>query len=199
MNTLPNKMKPWYEIGISLATPWAKIYRRDTIRRNHIRFCQSIAPHEDGFFNLCLISSIDKFYVDNRLVYHYVYYEDSAIHKFSNRLTSVAINIMPMLEDFVSSNYLDNRYFYGAIVQCAYFYVRTVKENYFTHPHNTKSFRELKCEMDDFLSNPKISKWLKQLKLSAAEDMIDFKNRLLLKLHLYWIFLITERRKNKKL
>ena len=196
---IEHKMKSWYEIGVSLATPWAKIYRRETIMRNHIRFCQSIAPHEDGFFNLCFISASDKFYVDNRLVYHYMYYEDSAIHKFSNRLIGVAANIMPMLEAFVSSNYHGDRVFYDAIVRRAYFYVRTVKENYFTHPNNTKSFRELKSEMDDFLSNSNISKWLKQLKLSDVEDMIDFKNRLLLKLHLYWIFLITERHKKKKL
>ena len=193
-----NDMSQWYEIGVCLATPWGKIYRRDAIIRNKIKFSPSLVLGQDGFFNLCFVSAIDRFYVDNRLVYHYVYYENSAIHKFSNRLINVTINLMPMLEDFVASNYPDNKDFYDAIIRRAYFYVRLIKEDYFTHPKNIKSFWELKSEMDDFLNNPNVSKWLKRLKLSDAADAVDFKNRLLLKLHLYWLFLITERRKRKK-
>lgn len=195
---IENNMKSWHGIGVNLASPWAKIYRREAIIRNNIRFSPRLVLGQDGFFNLCFVSAIDRFYVDNRLVYHYVYYEDSAIHKFSNRLISVTANLMPMLEDFVASNYPDNRSFYDAIIRRAYYYVRILKEDYFTHPKNIKSFWELKSEMDDFLSNPNISKWLKKLKLSDAEDAIDFKNRLMLKLHLYWMFLIIERRKRKK-
>lgn len=73
-----------------------------------------------------------------------------------------------------------------------------VKISFPYEKENYKSFWELKSEMDDLLSNPNISKWLKQLKLRGAENTVDFKNRLLLKMHLYWIFLITERRKRKK-
>lgn len=200
LNLISDNQRKWKEnYGIYLSTCWAKIYNREFLLQKKCSFSQDLSPHEDSFFILCVLNNTDKFFVDNHLVYHYVYYEGSAIHKFTNRLISVAINMMPMLEGFVDSNYPDNKSFNEAIIQRAYYYVRLTKEVYFTHPQNTKSFRELKCEMDDFLSNPKISKWLKQLKLSAAEDMIDFKNRLLLKLHLYWIFLITERRKNKKL
>ena len=90
---IENKMKSWYEIGVNLASVWAKIYRRETIIRNHVRFYQSIAPNEDGFFNLCFITNIDKFYIDNKLVYHYVYYDNSAIHKFTNRIINVSINL----------------------------------------------------------------------------------------------------------
>ena len=190
-------MEAWYEKGVNLNSPWAKIYKRDTIIKNQIRFSPKLVLHQDSFFNLWFASSIDRFYIDNRIVYHYVYYENSAIHKFSNRLFGVAINLMPMLEKFVASNYPDNRDFYDAISRRAYHYVRLIKEDYFTHPQNPKSFWELKSEMDNFLSTPNISKWLKQLKLRDAEDSVDFKNRLLLKTHFYWIFLLTERRKRR--
>ena len=195
---IADSLGSWYEKGVNLNSPWAKIYKRDTIIRNQIRFSPKLVLHQDSFFNLWFVSSIESFYVDNRIVYHYVYNENSALHKFSNRLFSVAINLMPMLEKFVAHNYPDNKDFYDAIVQRAYFYVRLIKEDYFTHPQNPKSFWELKSEMDAFLSNPNISKWLKKMKLRGAEDSVDFKNRLLLKMHLYWIFLITQRRKKKK-
>ena len=191
-------MESWYEKGVNLNSPWAKIYKRDTIIKNQIRFSPKLVLHQDSFFNLWFVSSIESFYIDNRIVYHYVYHENSALHKFSNKLLNVAINLMPMLEKLVANNYPDNKDFYDAISRRAYHYVRLIKEDYFTHPQNPKSFWELKSEMDNFLSNPNISKWLKQLKLRDAEDAVDLKNRLLLKLHLYWIFLITERRKKKK-
>ena len=195
---IADSLGSWYEKGVNLNSPWAKIYKRDTIIRNQIRFSPKLVLHQDSFFNLWFVSSIERFYVDNRIVYHYVYNENSALHKFSNRLFSVAINLMPMLEKFVANSYPDNKDFYDAIVQRAYSYVRLIKEDYFTHPQNPKSFWELKSEMDAFLSNPNISKWLKKMKLRGAEDSVDFKNRLLLKMHLYWIFLITQRRKKKK-
>lgn len=186
------------DIGISLASVWANLYKRDVILRNKVYFCQSIAPSEDGYFNLCFIQAIDKFYIDNRLVYHYVYYEGSAVHKFSDILKRTSINILPKLEDYVSTNYPERNDLKDAIAIRAYFYIREIKEYYFTHPQNTKSFSVLKSEMDEFLNNPIISKWIKKLRLLDAKDKIDFKNRLLLKLHLYWIFLITERRERKK-
>lgn len=191
-------MESWYEKGVNLNSPWAKIYKRDAIIKNQIRFSPKLVLHQDSFFNLWFASSIDRFYVDNRIVYHYICYENSSIHRFSNRLLGVAINLMPMLEKFVANNYPDNKDFYDAIGRRAYHYVRLIKEDYFTHPQNPKSFWELKSEMDNFLSNPNISKWLKQIKLRDAEDAVDLKNRLLLKLHLYWLFLITERKKRKK-
>jgi glycosyltransferase involved in cell wall biosynthesis len=196
---IANIMGSWYDRGVNLNSPWAKIYKRDTIIKNQIRFSPKLILHQDSFFNLWFVSSIDRFYIDNRIVYNYVYHENSAIHRFSNRLISVTVNLVPMLEKLVANNYPDNKDFYDAIIRRAYSYVRLIKEYYFTHPQNTKSFRELKSEMDEFLSNPNVSKWLKQLKLRDATDTIDFKNRLLLKLHLYWIFLITERKKKSKL
>jgi len=181
--------------GYLISTVWANIYRREFLIKNKIFFVQDVAPNEDFLFMIYLLHKVDAFYVDNRLVYHYVYYADSAVRKFTNRHISVAINMMPILDDFVFCNYPGNTRFMEAVVLRAYSYIRFNKGIYFTHPQNTKSFWKLKSEMDDFLSNPVISKWLKQLKLFGAEDKIDFRNRLLLKLHLYWLFLLTERRK----
>lgn len=184
--------------GLFMCMVWAKIYKREFLIHNKMYFLQDIAPNEDLFYNISILQKTERYYVDNKIVYHYIYYSDSAIHKFTNRHISVAINIMPKLEKYVACYYPDNNVFYDAIVRRAYYYVRVNTEIYFTHTKNTKTFWELKSEMDYFLGHPNISKWLKKLKLSDAEDMIDFKNRLLLKLHIYWIFLITERRKRRK-
>ena len=103
MRTLfSNDMSSWYSKAFNLATIWAKLYKRDIILQNHVFFIQDIAPNEDGYFNLCLLNSISTIYVDNTLVYHYVTFEESAIHKFSNHDFRVAKNLLPRLEEFVT-------------------------------------------------------------------------------------------------
>lgn len=81
---ISNNMDWWYSHGANLASVWAKVYKREKLLMHNIFFIQDIAPNEDGYFNLCLLCKIPAFYVDNTLVYHYFYYADSAIHKFSN-------------------------------------------------------------------------------------------------------------------
>ena len=76
--------------------------------------------------------------------------------------------------------------------------IRNAKQQYFTHPLNSKPFKELKAEMDALLSEPTIRKWIDKFRLSDARNRLELKNVILLKLRLYWIFLITERRKRRR-
>lgn len=199
MRTLfSNDMSSWYSKAFNLAAVWAKLYKRDIILQNHVFFIQDIAPNEDGYFNLCLLNSLSTIYVDNTLVYHYVTFEESAIHKFSNHDFRVAKNLLPRLEKFATIHSPNKTIFISAICSRTLQLIRSFKSLYFTHPQNTKSFGELKREMDDFLSTPVIRKYIRKMRLKDAKDKIELKNIILLKLHLYWIFLLTERRKRLK-
>ena len=189
-----NDMTRWYEQGMNLASVWAKIYKRDTLLRNQLFFLQDIAPNEDGFYNLCLLNTIPEFYIDNTIVYHYVTFAESAIHRFSNRDIRIAQNLLPRLRK------LDIPYncFSFAIAYRTLLLIKSAKQFYFTHPQNQKSFRELKKELGEFLSTPIIRHYVNSMRLLDAKNLQEFKNIILLKLHLYWIFLITERRKRRK-
>ena len=194
---ISNNMQWWYSRGTNLASVWAKVYKREILLIHHISFIQDIAPNEDGYFNLCLLCKIPTFYVDNTLVYHYVSYADSAIHKFSNCDIRIAKNILPRLEK-IADNYADEADYSTSISYRALKVIMSARQSYFTHPDNTKSFSELKAEMEDFISEPIIKKWIKRFRLRDVRNKMELKNLLLLKLHLYPIFLITERRKRKK-
>ena len=75
--------------------------------------------------------------------------------------------------------------------------IMSAKRLYFTHPQNTKSFWELKAEMNDFLSEPIIMKWIKKYRIKDVRKKEDLKNLVLLKFHLYIIFLIWDQMKRK--
>ena len=188
----------WRDMGTNPVFVWAKIFRREILVQKQVLFLQDIAPNEDGYFNLCLLSQIPAFYLDNRIVYHYVTFQGSAIRAFSDYTMRVAKKVLPKLENFVSTYYPQKYHLYAAIAERTLKYIRLVKTKYLTHPANKKSFWQLKGELDDLLTEPTIRKYIKKMRLKDAKDKIELKNIILLKLHLYWIFLLTERRKRKK-
>ena len=109
----------------------------------------------------------------------------------------MAENLLPELEKMVDTFYPNSTIIHKAIVLRAFKMVREVKEFYFTHPQNQKAFKQLKTELNDFLSKPIIKNCIKKLQFTDASNVVDFKNILLLKMYCYWIFLITERRKRE--
>ena len=183
-------MQWWFSRGTNLASVWAKVYKREKLLFHQISFIQDIAPNEDGFFNLCLLCNIPTFFVDNTLVYHYVIYAGSAIHKFSNCDIRIGKNILPRLEE-IADNYGEVDDFATSISYRTLKIIMSAKQSYFTHPQNTKSFRELKTEMNDFLSQPIIKKWVNRFRLRNVRTKMELKNVILLKLHLYPIVLIV--------
>lgn len=194
---ISNNMQWWFSRGTNLASVWAKVYKREILLMYNIFFIQDISPNEDGYFNLCLLCKIPAFYVDNTLVYHYVYYADSAIHKFSNCDIRIAKNILPRLE-IIAEEYTNGADFATSISYRVLKVIMSARKSYFTHPDNTKSFCMLKAEMEDFLSEPIIKKWTKRSRLKDVRNKRELMNLLLLKLHLYPIFLLMERMKRKR-
>ena len=188
MHTLfRNDMSRWYKYGLNLAAVWAKLYKRSVILQNHVSFIQDIAPNEDGFFNLCLLSNLS-------LVYHYVIHEKSAIHKFSNFVIKISEPLLTMLDNQAKTLYPNNADFIADICFRTLCTITDATFYYFMHARNEKSFWELKREMDDFLSTPIMRKYIKKTPFREAKYRIGLKNAILLKLHLYWIVLITGRR-----
>ena len=193
------RMGQWFSNGISFASPWSKIYRREAICRSGIHFLSELSIGEDIFFNLCFMQYVKSFCVDNRLVYHYVTNPESATHTFFDSMVRDAKNRLSKLDDFVALNYKDVPEIESAVNRRALWIIDCTKEQYFTHPKNTKSFWVLKKEMHDFLSLPIMKRHIRKLRLSDARNKIERKHIILLKLRLFWIFLITERRKRRKL
>lgn len=197
LSLISNDMTKWYDYGVNLASACMKLYRRSALIQNKIFFKTELATDEDGFFNLCLLNTIEKFYIDNRLVYHYVTSTNSKTHGFSDLAVNAAGILLKDLDDFVRHN-IASSHASSLVAYRAFKFIRAAKDLYFTHPLNTQSFWELKSQLNAFLSTPIIKESVNQLPLSFAKNKIDLKNIVLLKLHLYWVFLLTERRKRKR-
>ena len=194
---ISNNMDLWYSHGTNLASFWAKVYKREKLLFYQKAFIQDVEPNEDGYFNLCFLSKTPAFYVDNTLVYHYVICAGSATHKFSDRNVKFVKNILYRLEVFAENNNLNKTDYSVSISYRTLKLILSAKRLYFTHPQNKKSFWELKTEMNDFLSEPIIKKWIKKFRLKNVRNKTELKHLVLLKLRLYFIVLIIDNMKRK--
>jgi len=101
------------------------------------------------------------------------------------------------LEEIAHTHYTDNAAFIDDIRRRTLRSILDAKTMYFTHPKIQKSFWELKREMNEFLSTPIVRKYIKKTRFKDIRKIVGFKGAILLKLQLYWVFLITERSKRR--
>ena len=183
---------------INCHASWGIFFKKSILDKYSLRFNTNIAFSEDSIFNFCYITYINKVYVDNKPVYHYVGHLESVTQKCTNGRNRNLPTLIRAWEEFILNNYHDDKSVWHLLGIRTLVEIKLGRLQYFTHPQNQKTFWELKSEMADFLYQPSIKKWIQVLRLSDAKDKVELKQIILLKLHLYWIFLITERRKRAK-
>lgn len=189
----------WKSFEVNVHVPFAKIYRRSVIKGMDLRFSPKLRISEDSFFNMLYMKGCQKILIDNKLVYHYVTNPKSVTHKISDVRFTNTPTLIKMMEEFIAKTP------YAVDTElCRYWFtqrvlqeIRYYRYTYLTHPENHKPLRQLISELHESLSKPAISRWVEKLRLRDADNMMELKNIILLKLHLYWIFLITERKKRK--
>lgn len=63
----------YFKSGFMIVAPWAKLYRKDYIQVQNIRFIPGLAFDEDGVFNLKAIGKAERIVADNHKVYYYAF------------------------------------------------------------------------------------------------------------------------------
>lgn len=71
--------------GFNYVTPWAKIYWKDIIDQNHLRFDEDLTIGEDMVFNLYYFMHCNRCVMINRELYHCEVHEGSMSRKFDFR------------------------------------------------------------------------------------------------------------------
>ena len=80
---------PFFKKGIMIISPWAKLYHRDFLIENNIKFMPELSLHEDNLFILEAIGKAKRIVVDSRSVYYYECVEDSLSNRYKNTYLSM--------------------------------------------------------------------------------------------------------------
>lgn len=97
----------------SLATVWGKLYRKDIILANNLKFIdlKIIGTYEDGLFNLYYFKYVKKALYITKAFSHYLKINDNAFTKgYKEDLFNKYQNLFEVMNDYIEKNNLDETY-----------------------------------------------------------------------------------------
>lgn len=114
----PTKSQKIFDLAIANSSyaPWAKIYNKQFLDENNIRFLEDSQFDDAYFFIKCLLAANKYSVYPNEFVYMYFTYEDSQVRAhdkihFYNRLSSLKKCVYMIEEQGLSSNTFANHCF----------------------------------------------------------------------------------------
>lgn len=151
----------------TLAYVWGKLYRRDFLNRNNIRFVESMRYEEDLSFNfMCLARCRRSMLVEFPLI-HYRFHEASYTHGYVEGYWKRIVDTIPVYEGIVKD-------FYGGNALIAeLFHYRVLWQLLFSelrgpcHSGNPKPYGERRREFLEILGLPEFRHVFSQVDISS--------------------------------
>ena len=84
--------------------PWAKLFRKDIIDKNNIRFNKNLVIGEDFIFNLEYLKHSKKVIMEEKCLYHYRINNESALNRYREDFWNIYRNLLLNLEEYLESN-----------------------------------------------------------------------------------------------
>lgn len=178
--------------GITVYGSLSKLYRKVLIDSCQLRFDPGLSVAEDFWFNLCALASQDcnSLYLNNQLVYHYVSNTQSITQSYSDIRVRMSIVFMNRLDDYLHANMDDDIQFERAVCHQLLLSIRISMRTYFLHPLTTLPLMHKCKELQSYLGNPIMQRWIGKLSWADGRKRQDYRDICLLKMHLYWILLL---------
>ena len=180
--------------GINIYSVWAKLYRKKLIENIRLQFDPELEVAEDFWFNLHALASpyCKSLYYSNQLIYHYVYNGKSVLRSYSDIRVRMSILFLNRLEGFSHSCMDCSTEFEKAIRNQLLKSIKISMRTYFLHPMNKMSLSRKYQELQEYLGEPIIQRLIRRLSWHDGRNRKEYRDIFLLKIHLYWIHLLTK-------
>lgn len=144
---------------------WAKMYRRDIIEKNEIRFDNELDIGEDIIFNIIFCSNCVNYATVDAITYNYIINKDSVMQKY-NPKTLQRINILvskcqEIIAPLVKEDFL-NEYYYFIVWQLNYVCLK-----YIYHTKNDISAKNKKNILKELCCQNKFKKAIEDVKIAS--------------------------------
>jgi len=127
---------------VSLAAPWDKLYRRDFLQRNHLRFREQLKVLDDMVFNYEVMGCAKRVSYCKERIYHYRYVPNSITNSYKPDRIQQDSKVWDFLWENMKALSKDSE------ILCQAFYCRVIKSFSiccrlcFFHPNNLKSQKD---------------------------------------------------------
>jgi len=192
-----NDTRDYCECGINVDSPWAKIFRKEVIDRNRVRFPRHLSRCEDAMFCLLYYEHSKKILLNSHAIYIYVTNEDSLCRKCSD----LSIRMLPLVfkefRKYSITYHLDDERFQSACIRIAYSLLIEAENLYFFNHNNKKPLIELVKEYKKVLNSFPIKEYRHTINFKILFPHLNPYHFLCWKSDLYLSTLIIMRLKNK--
>lgn len=127
---------------------WNKIYLKEIIDKNNIKFIEKRILNEDVFFNIEYINSINNYYVNDESIYNYIIHNNSITRNHKTWLIEALENNYELVKEIsIKYNYNDyDKYIMKIIIPFTLTLLRNEKRNIngkenLNNFFNSKSFK----------------------------------------------------------
>lgn len=161
---LLDTLYPYYDIlknGLdvkSIRAVHGKLYNRQLLNDNNIRFDASIPIEEDALFNFHVFSCAKTICLQDSYLLHYRISEESVMHKYNERIDEINNRIMALFAEHLGDRLeKDDDYkaaFLGLASECVF---RSLKLKYL-NPENRDSFFVWLGRFKEYLNSDSIKK-----------------------------------------
>lgn len=132
--------------------PWAKIYRKDFLIQNNLRFKEELRRMQDNIFNLEAYEYASKLYYFGESLYHYRKSYESGFYKYNSYIKDNYIQVFTYIENYIEKFQKSNK-FRKALNYKIIFSMYVILKNDFCHSDNTMTYREQQKKLEKILDN----------------------------------------------
>lgn len=133
-----------------VGSPWAKIYKREFLIKNNLRFKPELIRMQDNVFNLYAFQLANSLYYKENYLYHYRKSEFSGFCRYTPNIIKYYELVFKELDEFINK-YKKSEEFNIAknvkIVKSIYVYCKM----YYLHKDNNKGHKEVNNELKTLL------------------------------------------------
>ena len=167
----------YIDIDLVVDSACAKIFRKDIIKENDLRFTD-LRRSEDALFCLYYYDHCSSIYIDNEITYVYCCNPESIMHNFSD----ISVKALPLVleekERYVYQDAGHQHYYAKGLPERAAKGITEGLNNYFLNVQNKGKINTLAKELKAFITTPIVNKYFKKWHLPSSR-----------KYKLYWVMI----------
>lgn len=133
-----------------VGSPWAKIYKREFLIKNNLRFNPELIRMQDNVFNLYAFQLANSLYYKENYLYHYRKSEFSGFCRYTPNIIKYYELVFKELGEFINKYKKSDEFNIAKnvkIVKSIYVYCKM----YFFHKDNNKKYKEVNNELKTLL------------------------------------------------
>lgn len=154
----------YYPPESNISVPWAKVYNKEFIKKNNLKFIPNIIRMPDAIFNMEAFEKAKKIYNLNKYLYHYQKNEFSICQKYSEDTIKYYETYIDFVEKYIKK-YNKNEKFKDTLNLKIVTSIDKYMYNYFFHKDNNKKAKEIEEEFKKVLNKKLYQSAMKNVKI----------------------------------